>query len=58
MTRISRVKIPATFADLKVEATPDGARIIIGTTHVHLKRALAVAVADALIDATEAKETA
>ena len=58
MSRIARIRIPAYFTELKVEPTPDGARIVVGTTHVHLKRDLAIAVADALIDATEAKETA
>ncbi|MDZ4234628.1 MAG: hypothetical protein U1C73_12940 [Dietzia sp.] len=53
MTRIARVKIPHFFTDLKVEPTTTGARLVIGDTHVPLSRTLAVALADALVDAAE-----
>lgn len=55
-TRIARVRIPATFEYLQVEPTKDGARILIGRTHIQLKRDQAIALANAVVDATE-KET-
>lgn len=57
MTRISRVKIPATFATLKVDTTKDGALITLGSTHLYLSREKAMSLADALVDAAETKET-
>lgn len=51
--RITRVKMPAIYADLRVERTRTGARITVGTTHFHLSAAEAVRLADTLVDATE-----
>ena len=51
--RITRVKMPAIYADLRVERTGGGARITVGTTHFHLSAVEAVRLADTLVDATE-----